>query len=218
MLQLISAAPSPYARKVRIALLEKSLPFELLTEVPWDSTTQTPDYNPLEKLPILLQEGQDPVYESHHIMEYLETKHGDKAPLLSQDPDERLFAKKVEVVADGVCDALVLRLFETKRAPENQSKEWLARQTRKIDGGLKALDEWVKDSKTGKERDFLVGDKFGLADIAAGAVCGYIMVRYEEYGLLDKFPALGRYWQRLEERESFKNSVPKPQTMKDKVV
>ena len=50
--QLISATPSPYARKVRIALAEKGLPFELLTEVAWDSTTRTPRYNPLEKLPI----------------------------------------------------------------------------------------------------------------------------------------------------------------------
>jgi glutathione S-transferase len=47
MYQLISATPSPYARKVRIALMEKDIPFELLTEVPWDSTTSTPKYNPL---------------------------------------------------------------------------------------------------------------------------------------------------------------------------
>lgn len=54
MYRLISATPSPYARKVRIALAEKAIPFELVTEVPWDSTTITPRYNPLEKLPILL--------------------------------------------------------------------------------------------------------------------------------------------------------------------
>ena len=53
MFKLISATPSPYARKVRIALAEKGLPFELVTEVPWDSGTQTPKYNPLEKLPVL---------------------------------------------------------------------------------------------------------------------------------------------------------------------
>ena len=36
MLQLISATPSPYARKVRIALAEKNIPFDLITEVPWN--------------------------------------------------------------------------------------------------------------------------------------------------------------------------------------
>ena len=75
MYQLISATPSPYARKVRIALAEKSLPFELLTEVPWDSTTSTPRYNPLEKLPILLLGDGTSVYESSYILQYLELKH-----------------------------------------------------------------------------------------------------------------------------------------------
>lgn len=67
MLRLISATPPPYARKVRIALAEKSIPFELLTEVPWDSTTQTPRYNPLEKLPVLILDDGKSVYESHYI-------------------------------------------------------------------------------------------------------------------------------------------------------
>ena len=40
-----------YARKVRIALQEKGLPFELVTEVPWDSTTSTPKYNPWRSFP-----------------------------------------------------------------------------------------------------------------------------------------------------------------------
>lgn len=57
MLKLISAIPSPYGRKVRIAFTEKGIPFELLTEVPWHSTTQTPQYNPLEKLPVLALEN-----------------------------------------------------------------------------------------------------------------------------------------------------------------
>jgi glutathione S-transferase len=51
MFKLISATPSPHARKVRIALQEKGLPFELVTEVPWDSTTSTPKYNPLRSFP-----------------------------------------------------------------------------------------------------------------------------------------------------------------------
>ena len=54
MLQLISATPSPYARKVRIALAEKNIPFELITEVPWNQGAITPQHNPLAKLPVLL--------------------------------------------------------------------------------------------------------------------------------------------------------------------
>lgn len=126
-LTLISATPSPYARKVRIVLQEKDIPFELRTEVPWDNTTQTPDFNPLEKLPVLiLEDGKTAIYESHYILEWLEVKHPEPALLpTAADIDDRLFAKQVEVVADGICDALVLAFFEKQR--EQQSEPWRAR-------------------------------------------------------------------------------------------
>lgn len=141
MLKLISATPSPYARKVRITLAEKGIPFELVTEVPWDSTTQTPKHNPLEKLPVLILEDGTSVYESRYILEYIEDKFLGKMLMLSQDIDRRLFARKVEVVADGMCDALVLLFFEKQRAQGAQSEEWKARQMRKVDGGFRALAE-----------------------------------------------------------------------------
>lgn len=127
--QLISATPSPYARKVRIALQEKNLPFELKTEVPWDHTTETPQYNPLEKLPVLVfNDGRPAIYESHYILEYLEAKHPQPSLLPSVDEvDDRLFVKQVEVVVDGLCDALVLAFFEEQRGEDKKSKPWLDR-------------------------------------------------------------------------------------------
>lgn len=99
---------------MRISLHEKSIPFTLQTEVPWDSTTQTPQHNPLEKLPVLIDDsGGKPVsvYESHFILEWLEAHYGPeqgyKAILPKAKADE-LLAKQVQVVADGMCDACVL--------------------------------------------------------------------------------------------------------------
>lgn len=98
---LISATPSPYARKVRIVLQEKGIPFTLQTEVPWNTDTETPKYNPLEKLPVLINNKTgNAVYESHFILEWLEAKHPN-APMLPKDVDQALFAKQIEVVADG---------------------------------------------------------------------------------------------------------------------
>lgn len=127
--ELISATPSPYARKVRIALQEKDLPFDLKTEVPWDNTTQTPQYNPLEKLPVLIfNDGRPPVYESHFILEWLETKYPEPSLLpSSNDVDDRLLVKQIEVVVDGICDALVLSFFENQRDEDKRSKPWTDR-------------------------------------------------------------------------------------------
>lgn len=137
ILKLISSKRSPYARKVRIALAEKAIPFELLSKVPWESTTQTPRYNPLEKLPVLILPDGKARYESHCILEYIEAKYPANSPLMPRDPtsiDGALFAKQVEVVADGICDALVLSFFEAQREHDKRSELWMARQRREIDG------------------------------------------------------------------------------------
>ncbi len=211
MFRLISATPSPYARKVRIALAEKGIPFELLTEVPWDSTTETPRHNPLEKLPVLLLPDGSSVYESHFILEWLELKHP-TPPMLPPDIDGRLAARRVEVVCDGVCDALVLLFMERNRAPEHRSTEWMARQQRKVEGGLRAVAEWAGT------RAWIVGDRFGLADIAAGTVCRYLDVRFPEHQWRARHPNLAAMSDRLELRPSFQNSVPVAQRISDKVV
>jgi len=170
MFKLISATPSPYARKVRIALIERGLPFELLTEVPWHGTTATPRHNPLEKLPVLLLENGDRVYESSYILQYLELKHP-RVPLVPADPDGWLAARKFEVLCDGVCDVMVLSLFEKMR-PAAGSPEWLARQRRKVEGGVAAMARLVGG------REWAVGSAFGLGDIAVGTALGYLSVRF----------------------------------------
>ncbi|TXN08021.1 glutathione S-transferase [Methylobacterium sp. WL103] len=210
MYKLISATPSPYARKVRIALAEKGLPFELLTEVPWDATTSLPRHNPLEKLPVLLLPDGGSVYESSYILQWLELKHP-KTPLLPAEVDGILAARRLEVLCDGICDAMVLTFFERQRS-EGASAPWLARQRRKIDGGLAEIARLVG------EREFAVGDRFSLGDIAAGTVVGYLAVRFQELPWRDTHPNLAVLSDRLEKRPSFQASVPFAQTITDRVV
>lgn len=209
--RLLSATPSPYARKVRIALIEKGIPFELATEVPWNSTTETPRWNPLEKLPVLICDDGSSVYESRFILEYLELMHPDPA-LVPKDRDALLAAKRLEVLCDGICDAFVLAFMERRRPAAMQSPEWTARQQRKIDGGLAEVARLVGN------RSFAVGDTFTLGDIAAGTVAKYLSVRWPEYPWRSTHPTLAAYSDRLEQRPSFAATVPVPQMISDKVV
>ena len=210
MFRLISATPSPYARKVRIALLEKRIPFELITEVPWNSTTATPQYNPLEKLPVLIPEEGDAIYESSYILDWLELKFP-QTPMLPQDADGILAAKKLDVLCNGVCDAVVLTFFERQREGGG-SPDWLARQRRKIEGGMKEIARLVGT------REWAIGDRFSLGDIAAGTAVGYLSVRLKEMPLREMYPALAAYADRLAQRASFASTVPVAQTITDKVV
>lgn len=210
MLKLISATPSPYARKVRIALAEKGLPFELITEVPWDNTTTTPRHNPLEKLPILLLEDGSSLYESSYILQFLELKYP-QVPLVPADVDGWLAARKLEVLCDGVCDAVVHSFFERMRA-SGASPEWLARQRRKIEGGVAEMAKIVGS------RIWSVGDRFSLGDIAVGTAVGYLSVRFQEFPWRTLHPGLAEFSARIEQRQSFKDTVPYAQRITDKVV
>lgn len=216
MYRLISATPSPYARKVRIALAEKDIAFELRTEVPWNATTETPAYNPLEKLPVLILPNGQGLYESRFILEWLEAKHPEPPLLAPAGTDDALAARQVEVIADGICDALVLLFWERHRPEAHRSAPWMARQRRKVDGGLRAVAALAEARNDGC--DWLVGARFGLADIAAGVVLGYLDVRFPEHPWRCLHPVLGRLSERLAGRPSFRDTMPTPQRIADRVV
>jgi glutathione S-transferase len=85
-------------------------------------------------------EMRPPVYDSAHIQEYIVQKYADRAPrLLTGDVDLDLQARQIQVLAEGLMDAFVLRFFEAKREEGKRSAEWMARQDRKIDGAMGRL-------------------------------------------------------------------------------
>lgn len=211
MYQLLSATPSPYARKVRIQLAEKGIPFQLITEVPWDSTTQTPRWNPLEKLPVLIVDDGRGIFESRYINEWIELKHPEPR-LMPADVDGMLAVKRFEVIADGACDALVLMFFEKSRDEDKRSAPWSARQQRKVDGALKELATVLGDKR------FCHGGTFSMADIATATLLGYLAVRWPQLPWQQTYPNLAAYWQRMEQRPSFAGTQPRPQVISDRVV
>ena len=210
MYKLISATPSPYARKVRIQLAEKGIPFELITEVPWNSETQTPRWNPLEKLPVLICPNGESIFESRYINEWIEMRHPEPS-LVPKDTDGILAVKRFEIIVDGACDAMVLMFFEKAREEGKQSAPWYARQQRKLDGALRELAQVI----VGKS--FCHGDTFSMADIATGTLLRYLAVRWPQNDWRLQYPNLSVYSDLLEERPSFANTRPVPQQIRDRV-
>lgn len=209
-MKLLSATPSPFARKARIALHEKGIPFELVTEVPWNRDATAPRHNPLGKIPVLLLDDGESIYESGFIVEYLELKYP-AVPLLPRDADGIIAARRIEVLCDGACDAMVLLFIERQREPGRQSPEWIARQAAKIDA---AVDEVAR--RIDPATPFACGEHFGLADIAVGCLLGYLDLRYPAQPWR-RHPHLVALYERLAERDSFQRTVPVAQVLADRV-
>lgn len=210
MYRLISATPSPYARKVRIQLVEKGIPFELVTEVPWNTDTVTPQFNPLEKLPVLICDDGETVYESRFVNEWVELMHPDP-PLTPPDREGIIATKRFEVLSDGACDACVLVFIERAREEAKRSEDWAARQMRKAVGGLAEISRRLDDN------EHCVGGRFGLADIAVGSLLGWLAVRFPDMPWRRRHPNLSALSDRLEARPSFAASAPYPQVIRDRV-
>jgi glutathione S-transferase len=209
---LISASPSAFARKVRIALVEKGVDFELRNEVPWNADTETPRYNPLEQLPILLPDDGDPLYDSTLILEWIEA-HYPSPPLVPGDLVGRFETKRIQVLAEGVMNAVVLLFWEAQRQPP--SRDWTARQLRKLVGGIGELERRLGS------RTLFVGDEMTLADIAVVSMLGFLDVA-EGQGMVAiwqaidpayeawraRCPELARFADTLAERPSVRDTAP----------
>lgn len=203
-MKLVIATPSPFARKARVALLEKGIAFETVIDNPWNPGAQAPVYNPLGKIPVLLTPEDGAIFDSKVIVEYAEAKW--PAPsLLPAVAMQRVAARQVEAVADGVCDAVVLIVLERARPEGLRSADWIARQRAKVEAGVADAEKRLEG------RPWFVGDAFGLADIAVGCMLGYLDLRLPEFAWRPAAPGLARWFEQVGARESFRATQPSAQ-------
>lgn len=203
---LIIAAPSPFARKARIALLEKGVAFEVEVDNPWSPAARAPAHNPLGKIPVLLTEDDGAILDSRLIVEYVEEKWPLPA-LLPSGAGNRVATRQIEVLADGVCDAVVLIVLERARLPQLQSRDWIMRQFAKVEAGVAEVERRLAPGPCYN------GQCFGLADIAVGCMLGYLDLRMPEFAWRECAPGLDGLFTTLSKRESFRATRPTAQTI-----
>jgi len=206
-MKLINATPSPYGRKVAIALKEKSIPYEVQYDIPWIASTIVPQYSPLQQLPILITDDGKNIYDSSYILDWLEI-HYPTPPLLSADPAARAHELLLRLLGERLAEITQLIVFEVARP--DPSGPWLERQTRKIGTGFAELAKQVGD------RAPTPADTITLGDIAAGStlrMLDFIAERgyapnVAEFGWRPHYPNLVAYAAALESRPSFLETQP----------
>ncbi|KAF3034665.1 hypothetical protein E8E12_002664 [Didymella heteroderae] len=200
-----------------IALSLKGIPFTVHNEIPWESKTVTPLYNPLEQLPVLLfPDGRPPIYNSAYIQTYIVEKYADQGPLLLPgDLDGNLLAKQIVALSVGSQDALVLVGWEMRRSKDMQSQKWIDRQMRKLDGAMQAFTDYIE---TAKGKPYVLGNEITIADI--GIVCAVGGIDFT--GLRPEWrkqhPVLSEYFDKLHLLKEFQNTKPVMFEMTEEVV
>nr|WP_319566842.1 glutathione S-transferase N-terminal domain-containing protein [uncultured Rhodoferax sp.] len=203
-MKLIGSNSSPYVRKVRVVMAEKKLDYDYVLENVWSADTTITQSSPLGKVPCLMMEGGEAIFDSRVIVEYLDTL-SPVGKLIPGVGRERAEVKTWEALADGVLDASVLARLEatwSERTPEQRSQAWIDRQLGKVNAALQAMSKGLGD------KAYCVGIHLTLADISVGVALGYLDFRFPEINWRERFPNLLKLHDKLMQRASFIDTQP----------
>lgn len=170
MLILRTAPPSPFGRKVRIAAAVAGLTDRLRIE---NADTNNDEdtlrqQNPLGKIPTLLLENGEPLFDSRVIVEYFNEIAA--APVLLPPGAQRIAVLRQQALADGLMDAAILQVYEARFRPaESHSEKWLAHQRGKMARALAYVAEHLAAPRAGTPH---------IGEIAQACALGYLDLRF----------------------------------------
>jgi glutathione S-transferase len=202
-MKLIGNYASPYVRKVRVVMAEKKLDYQFVIDDVWSAESTIRESNPLGKVPCLIMEGGEALFDSRVIVEYLDTL-SPVGKLIPPVGRERVEVKTWEALADGVMDAAQLARVEavwSGRTDAQRSQVWIDRQLDKIQGGLKAMNQGLSD------KPFCAGIHMSLADITVGCALAYLDFRFTELDWRSEHLHLARLEEKLALRPSFSETT-----------
>jgi glutathione S-transferase len=203
-MKLLGSLTSPYVRKVRVVMAEKKLDYTLIPEDVWAADTKIAESNPLGKVPCLIMEGGEALFDSRVIVEYLDTLSpvGKLIPAVGR---ERAEIKTWEALADGLLDAAILARLEATwagRQKAQRSQAWIDRQLQKVDAALVAMSRGLGD------KPFCGGIHLSLADVAVGCALGWLDFRFPQINWRADHANLDRLLEKLQQRPSFAETEP----------
>jgi glutathione S-transferase len=170
MLVLRSSPTSPFGRKVKIAaaLLGLTDRIRIETADTGDPNDSLRLQNPLGKIPTLLLESGEALYDSRVIVDYLDAEAGG-GRLIPPAPD-RFAALRGQALADGLMDAALLQVLEARWRPEERREpKWLDHQRGKVERALAEAEATLSKP----------AEAFHIGHVALAAALGYLDLRFE---------------------------------------
>ena len=142
MMILRSSPPSPFGRKIKLAIGILGLDKEVTVEKadPTDAKDSIRKQNPLGKIPALIIENGTVLYDSPVILDYLDHRAGgDK--IIPKDSSARIAALTLQALCDGILDAGILLVYEGRWRPaEKHEPKWIEHQRGKVQRALDVLE------------------------------------------------------------------------------
>ncbi|MGE3907272.1 MAG: glutathione S-transferase N-terminal domain-containing protein [Reyranellaceae bacterium] len=197
-MKLYTNASSPFGRKASICAIETGLDarVESVSVNPWESTPELLRLNPLSKIPVLVTDEGDAIFNSSAVCDYIDALDGHHR-LLPADPAARLRALRRQALADGMLDSAVVILLNRAQKPERVHRGYVARQEQSIGRALACLERDAAE----------LHDGFNLGHIALVCALDFLNVA----NVVDWQPgheALAEWLARMHKRPSVARTRP----------
>ena len=195
-MKLRYSTTSPFVRKVHVLALETGQidKIELVKTNTADPNSDHGKDNPLNKVPALALDDGSKLYDSRVICEYLDAQSGGK--FFPPAGPGRWTALRRQALADGMIDAAILRMMESRKPENLRSADWNKRQKLKVTQGLAAL-----------EADHL-GPQLDIGTMTVSILLEYLDFRFKAEDWRPAHPKLAAWHRTFCERASFKKTLP----------
>jgi glutathione S-transferase len=167
---LRSSPASPFGRKVKLAaaILGITDSIKIVATDTSDPNDPVRADNPLGKIPVLVPVDHPPIYDSRVILDYLDTEAGG-GRIIPTEPRARAAALTLQALADGICDAALLQVYEIRmRAEAERSTAWVAMQAGKVTRGLDYLETHTPSA----------AGPLTVGEITVACALGYLDLRF----------------------------------------
>jgi glutathione S-transferase len=201
-MKLYHAAASPFVRKVRVTAAELGLEGRI-EQVDVATTPVKPDpklkaANPLNKIPALMTDDGELLYDSPVICEYLAATAGN-GDFLPAAGKARWTALRLQALGDGIMDAAVLRRYEDFLRPKDKFwPDWDAAQKGKVTGALDALEA----DAAALEGPVTIGT------VTVACALGYLDFRFAAEDWRQGRPKLAAWYETMAKRPSMAATAP----------
>ncbi len=200
-MKLYFSAASPYVRKVMVTAIETGLD-KKIQQVPTNVVPTKPNAdlardNPLMKVPTLVTDGGEALFDSRVICEYLDSLH-DGRKLIPTSGGDRWRVLRMQALGDGILDAGIISRYELAIRPqEKQWSDWLAGQAKKITQGLDLAETEN------------LGGPLNLGQVAIACAIGWLEFRKPIGDIRPGRPKLFAWYDEFAKRPSMQATVPK---------
>ncbi len=198
MLTLRHSTTSPFVRKVSATIIEIGID-ENITKIstnPWDPKTDLPDTNPLGKVPALITEDGEIYFDSPLICEYLDATYGGK--LFPAKGQARWNALRQQALADGIMEAAIGRILESRRSENLRSENVFLRCQAAVNRSLDVLENLAVN----------LSGEFTIGHLSIACALEYLDFRFSSENWRNGRAKLAKWHEGVSSRPSLRQTIP----------